>query len=66
MAGIGKMYQILICCRGIKIIIGYYSGISSETVKRHIENLLSKTGYKNRIDLAVNAKMTGLVVHDDL
>lgn len=41
-------------------------GISSETVKRHIENLLSKTGYKNRIDLAVNAKMTGLVVHDDL
>ena len=39
--------------------------ISPYTVKRHIENMLMKTGYKNRIDLAVNAKMLGLVVHDD-
>ena len=39
-------------------------GISPHTVKRHIENLLLKTGYRNRIDLAVNAKALGLVVHD--
>ena len=39
--------------------------ISPYTVKRHIENLLVKTGYKNRIDLAVNAKTLGLVVHED-
>ena len=39
--------------------------ISVSTVKHHIENMLVKTGYKNRIDLAVNAKMLGLVVHED-
>ncbi len=39
--------------------------ISPHTVKRHIENMLNKTGYKNRIDLAVNAKTLGLVVHED-
>ena len=39
--------------------------ISPHTVKRHIENMLVKTGYKNRIDLAVNAKALGLVVHED-
>lgn len=39
--------------------------ISSHTVKRHIENMLTKTGYKSRVDLAVNAKALGLVVHDD-
>ncbi len=39
--------------------------ISPYTVKRHIENILAKTGYKSRVDLAVNAKMLGLVVHED-
>ncbi len=39
--------------------------ISPHTVKRHIENMLMKTGYRNRIDLAVNAKTLGLVVHED-
>ena len=39
--------------------------ISPHTVKRHIENLLMKTGYKNRIDLAVNAKTSGLAVHEE-
>ena len=39
--------------------------ISPHTVKRHVENLLMKTGYKNRIDLAVNAKALGVVVHED-
>ena len=39
--------------------------ISPYTVKRHIENMLHKTGYKNRIDLAVNARLLGLVVHEE-
>ena len=39
--------------------------ISPHTVKRHIENMLEKTGYKSRVDLAVNAKTIGLVVHDE-
>ncbi len=39
--------------------------LSPKTVKRHIENILAKTGYKNRIDLAVNAISQGLVVHED-
>jgi len=38
--------------------------ISIHTVKIHIEHLLEKTGYKNRIDLAVNARLLGLVVHE--
>ena len=39
--------------------------ISVNTVRNHIQHMLEKTGYKNRIDLAVNAKATGLVVHED-
>ena len=39
--------------------------ISPHTVKRHIENMLAKTGYKSRVDLAVNARLLGVVVHDD-
>lgn len=38
--------------------------LSPHTVKRHIENMLAKTGYKSRVDLAVNAKTIGLVVHE--
>ena len=38
--------------------------ISPHTVKRHIENMLAKTGYKSRVDLAVNARVLGLVVHE--
>ena len=39
--------------------------ISLNTVKRHIQNMLNKTGYKNRLELAIKAKSLGLVVHDD-
>ncbi|MCR4642325.1 MAG: response regulator transcription factor [Lachnospiraceae bacterium] len=39
--------------------------ISLNTVKRHIQNMLYKTGYSNRLELAINAKALGLVVHDD-
>ncbi|MCR5460305.1 MAG: response regulator transcription factor [Acetatifactor sp.] len=40
-------------------------GISLNTVKRHVQNMLNKTGYVNRLELAVNAKALGLVVHED-
>ncbi|MDO4414497.1 MAG: response regulator transcription factor [Erysipelotrichaceae bacterium] len=39
--------------------------ISPHTVKRHIENMLAKTGYRSRVDLAVNARVLGVVVHED-
>ena len=38
--------------------------ISPYTVKRHIENMLAKTGYRSRVDLAVNARVLGLVISD--
>lgn len=40
-------------------------GISINTVKRHIQNMLAKTGYENRLALAVHAKLVGLVVSDE-
>lgn len=39
--------------------------ISVNTVRTHIQHMLEKTGYRNRIDLAVNAKALGLVVHEE-
>lgn len=39
-------------------------GISVRTVRQHIENMLNKTGFENRLDLAINAKALGLVVSD--
>ena len=39
--------------------------VSVSTIKRHIENMLQKTGFKNRIDLAMNAKALGLVVSEE-
>ena len=39
--------------------------ISVNTVRTHIQHMLEKTGYRNRIDLAVNAKTLGLVVHEE-
>ena len=39
--------------------------ISVNTVRTHIQHMLEKTGFKNRVDLAVNAKALGLVVHDE-
>ena len=37
-------------------------GISVNTVRYHIQNMLNKTGFESRLDLAVNAKALGLVV----
>ena len=39
-------------------------GIEVSTVKTHIHNLLEKTGFANRLELAVNAARTGFVVSD--
>ena len=38
--------------------------ISANTVKRPIQNIMEKTGFESRLDLAMNAKALGLVVHD--
>ena len=39
-------------------------GISVNTVRRHIQNLLFKTGFDNRLELAIHAASLGLVVSD--
>ncbi|MBQ5988690.1 MAG: response regulator transcription factor [Oscillospiraceae bacterium] len=39
-------------------------GISVNTVRQHIQNMLNKTGYQNRLDLAINATAIGIVVSD--
>ena len=39
--------------------------ISSNTVKRHLQNIMEKTGFTSRLDLAMNARLLGLVVHED-
>ncbi len=41
------------------------NGISLNTVKRHIQNMLNKTGCRNRLELVVNAEALGLAVHRD-
>ena len=38
--------------------------ISVNTVKRHIQNIMEKTGFESRLDLAMSAKSIGLVVSD--
>ena len=40
-------------------------GISVNTVRTHVRNMLMKTGYKNRLSLVVNAAMLGIVVNDE-
>jgi DNA-binding NarL/FixJ family response regulator len=39
--------------------------ISVNTVKRHLQNIMEKTGFDSRLDLAMHARLLGLVVHDD-
>ena len=39
--------------------------ISPNTVKRHIQNILEKTGFISRLELAMNAKSLGLVVSEN-
>ena len=39
--------------------------ISPATVNYYINDLLVKTGYKNRVQLAVKARLEGLVISND-
>ncbi|HBX25368.1 MAG TPA: DNA-binding response regulator [Firmicutes bacterium] len=39
-------------------------GISLNTVRNHVANMLNKTGFRNRIELAVRARESGLVILD--
>ena len=38
--------------------------ISVNTVKRHLQNIMDKTGFQSRLELAMNARSMGLVVSD--
>ena len=38
--------------------------ISVNTVKRHLQNIMEKTGFTSRLELAMNARLLGLVVND--
>ncbi len=38
--------------------------ISVNTVKRHLQNIMAKTGYDSRLELATNARSLGLVVNE--
>ncbi len=45
--------------------IGETLGITDKTVKMHITNMLQKTGYHSRLELAVKARHYGLAIRDD-
>lgn len=44
--------------------IGHTLGISPLTVKTHVKNMLEKTGFHTRTELAVEARRLGLVIRD--
>ena len=39
--------------------------ISANTVKRHLQNIMEKTGFTSRLDLAMHARLLGLVIHEE-
>ena len=39
--------------------------ISVNTVKRHLQNIMEKSGFTSRLDLAMNARLLGLVIHEN-
>ncbi len=39
--------------------------ISMNTVKRHLQNIMEKTGFESRLGLAMNARFLGLVVNEE-
>ena len=39
--------------------------ISANTVKRHLQNIMEKTGFSSRLELAMHARLLGLVIHDE-
>ena len=40
-------------------------GITENTVKNHIRHMMEKTGYKSRTELAIEARVNGIVVNVD-
>lgn len=44
-------------------VIAEALGIAESTVKNHIHNMLEKTGYASRTELAIEARTSGLVVN---
>ena len=46
-------------------VIAERLNISVNTVREHIQSMLNKTGFKNRLALAVNAASLGIVVSDE-
>ncbi len=42
--------------------IGEQLGIAENTVKMHVANMLQKTGFRSRLELAVRARADGLVI----
>ena len=38
--------------------------ISERTVKMHINNMLQKTGFRSRLELAIKARTGGIVIHE--
>lgn len=54
-----------------KVVFGYSDqeiaetlNMSIWTVRSHVKNLLMKTGFKNRVELAVNVRSSGLVIDE--
>ena len=37
-------------------------GVSENTIKTHVKHLLEKTGYEGRVKLAIQARITGMVI----
>ena len=44
--------------------IGMKLNISANTVKTHIQHMLDKTGFSNRTELAIEARIRGIVIPD--
>ena len=38
--------------------------MSRWTVRSHVNSLMQKTGFKNRVELAVNVRSSGLVIDE--
>ncbi len=54
-----------------ELVIGSYNkeiadklGVESSTVKMHISNMLQKTGFRSRLELAVQARHFGVVINE--
>lgn len=58
----------------MSIILGGYSnveisiklGVSSGVIKNHVADMLLKTGFRSRTQLAVRTRETGLVILDKI